>query len=633
MKLSIISLYFGVIICHVFVSELAQSQPGPSIQGFDTSFASKDHKALLEWISRPKNLEFFISDPEHVIYLMENACEKFSTILPSILSYFSKICTNNNDLPENNSLWPLFRDAVLQYARIEDLKFIFADEQSKSLLETTHWLSLALTCSKRACFSTSDPEEQEKEARILVGSGIFDIEQVHVVGDLNILFWRSGPQRTVSEILLKVLFSENHISLDNPCLAAPLAHTFAWELVDEVVSNCDRTRITRKHWDKILIASAHVSWEKFEALYSVVPPGHCEKRWVFFESLVYPALEEFCDRLWKEDGVQDSVKTTDGYKLIFCFSSGNAKYLQLLLKDQNFLDFVKNEFDEILSLESLSTKAVDVLLASDIFKDLVRENELFDCAQHLSSEFSSGKCSPSSKLLLGCCSYKLSQETVTKFVKNGKLAVNDEHMHHFSETFWDDFDEHIKVDILKYFTARNLVKPLVQILGRADSGKFKLSDLADGIKLRDRRRTLETVSFFDSVEVDDLPGCPWFSIDKELTVIMKESRKDLRKFYQIIKGKDFNQYSYNWAAKYCVFHNDLGLMVQLGLHMLLSAKQEQAFACSAMAIQMASLVVYTGGSPFFLIKDATNIILQDLFSEAKELQTSLNDKVEPQTYF
>lgn len=105
---------------------------------------------------------------------------------------------------------------------------------------------------------------------------------------------------------------------------------------------------------------------------------------------------------------------------------------------------------------------------------------------------------------------------------------------------------------------------------------------------------------------------------------MKESRKAVCWFYDKIRGKRLNQYSCSWAAKF--FHDSLQLMIQLGLYMLPEDKQSQTFACSTIALQMASNVFYNLRSPRMLVKDKVKIILEDLFREAKKFQVQLNEK-------
>lgn len=118
--------------------------------------------------------------------------------------------------------------------------------------------------------------------------------------------------------------------------------------------------------------------------------------------------------------------------------------------------------------------------------------------------------------------------------------------------------------------------------------------------------------------MDNLPDFPPISIARDIVSITKGYRKHVSGFSERIKGLLFDGYSYNWAAKYCVFHDNLELLVQLGFHLLLGIQLDKTHCIyTNVALEIASFILCNNRIPVVLPKELVRLIVRSNFEEAR----------------
>lgn len=304
---------------------------------------------------------------------------------------------------------------------------------------------------------------------------------------------------------------------------------FAWDLFDQVLSECDHTDITEQEWFMIVISRAHYSWEKFHSIYPVVPDGICPKWEIFCHSLSYAALEGFSDKLWEdEEEVQLGVRSPEGYHDILVHSSGNDKFIRILVNEDSFQNFMVENIDKI-PFERLPVKTVDALLSSERIQDLLREAFSSYDPVELLSHYLVDVSAPFGKTFLFCFPIEIDPENVSAWIDDLIGNYNGVNLVYFCEKFWSGFDKSHKQSVIKYFISGHPSLPFLQLLNDEKSYKFKLSNLISD-KGTNRIAAIELVSFCDCIEVDILPDYFRFSVSENLVSILKESRKIVKGF-------------------------------------------------------------------------------------------------------
>lgn len=579
---------------------------------------------LREWMSSGENLEAFISEPEHLVCLLENSYDNFLTIFPLLLQYFSDACSFIDEIrvtihADMEKLWLPFLKVILQYAKIEDIQAITNGVKLGHLMRTLEPSNLIDAIRKRTAFVKGDPDAQKIEANSMVRSGLCKLRQplLAVLKSINL---QLGFKKVIPEVLFKAIITHYSIPMDDPKLAAPLALIFAWDLLEEVLRNCSHDSLTKRDWLNILISCGHESWERYEIMQAMVPQDVCPKWLVFCNSLAYAGLEDFSERLWLDDEVQASIRTAGGYGAVFYSSSRNVKYLKLCVNEPKFLESLRDELEN-LSLNDIPSRAVGVALTCKPIKEMVSEKVSSEEAKLQFKEcILASPSAPAARIFTECCSFELTADeanALTVQICSNFLTAHG--LIYFVKFHWSKLDHFTQTRVLQTFLSHRKPQPLFNLLTDAKPTEttFKLSNMTVNMKPV-HRNIIEMVCLFDCILIESDHKCPYFNVDLKLIQIMRESRKDVHGFSERICGNCFDEESYMWAAKYCLFHNNFSLMIQLGLHMLLDCRIEKAYSFASVALEMASFILCCcRGLPSLLIKDMVHIILMKNFEEAR----------------
>lgn len=140
------------------------------------SIQSKANPFLIDRISNAESIRLLLSKPGDLANLVRRSYEKFSALLPSIVSFFSDSCLLEDGEIEleidNIPRWNTFRDLILEQASIEHVQLVLRNEKLRLLMRQSDWPILIWRCSVRSCFKIGDLAAQQREAEILVQSGI-----------------------------------------------------------------------------------------------------------------------------------------------------------------------------------------------------------------------------------------------------------------------------------------------------------------------------------------------------------------------------------------------------------------------------------------------------------------------------
>lgn len=600
-----------------------------------------DENQLIRWIDDENNLKAFISNSDHLVYLLNHSHQNFTILYPRILEHFNNFFLKNpneylTDYHGYHSLWLSIQFALLKHASIEELKAMLQFDVLQEIVinhssrsspafnnldpstERLFW-PIPCCCSERKCFSNTDPEIQEKEAEELVALGIFDrsLESYSVTNDFGL---------AIPSILLRKIYNRLGISLLQPSHVLQFAYLSAWDLVHPIIDNWGVQAFNCQTWIGILILSARADPEAFQGLYKIAPKNNTFVWELFSCSLQYRELGHLSYKLWEGEVIQKMIKNVPITELL-CRTLPSPKYLLPFLNYPDFCDQIVKNFDTLASMD-YTDMAVDTFKSSKIFCKSLLNTFSEEVAYAKYTNYLADAKHSVAQILESCYGFRMTAELANEMAKQIYI-FNPCTFYRFIDRYWEVLGNSSILACLRHLVEKNLGKQALYLL-QDRSQEYNLSEIVNGLKLTKACYLLiERIGLLDNVVVD-IDGYSCFPVHFELAKLLKRSHKSTGKFTNQIESLEIGWEHYTWAAQYCIFHDDSILLAQIGHQMVKKHTNQVAYSFAAVALEVGLLMAINESteSDRILPLEILTFIIRELYRDAA---SALEERYRPFT--